>query len=338
MIGSAHHQLAALHRIIESIVDIHWVIHLTRHSIVVVVVVKHVDLRLQSSLAEGRGQMLQEGSLFFPGHIQAGTVATIERLVLRRHSIDIDAMLAESLDKLHEVLGIVAVVLRIQMAIRPMVVGLGGIQVLHLHPARAGPGRADDLHLGIDLEDFLQDGYQVILLVALQGEVPKSLRVAQRIDSAGEIAASDGHAAIADSKAPLRGKGLTQELMTVQRIHLHEIVATGIRESVSKTIHALELSCRHQADTVGTHRRRRFLNRALQGLCPIRRSGENPDVPGLGSQPKSHRKYNQILSHRKTYLTGNTYPLFYRVFNTISVISGVAPMRMGSVPPKPMLT
>ena len=158
-------------------VDIQRIVPLVGLVVVVVVVVEQHDLRLQAGLLESRTDDLQEIALVFPGHVQGHRIAVVQGLVLERDAQHFISPLLHLLDPLHEIVGIVGVVFRVQASGGPAVERVSVPLDIHLHPARAAPRGADDLHVGVDLVDLVQDREQERLLTLVDGEVRHPLLV-----------------------------------------------------------------------------------------------------------------------------------------------------------------
>ena len=62
------------------------------------------------------GASFDESCLFCPWHIEAGTIASVEGLVLRRNGIDGNTLCCKSLNEADEIVGIGLVVLGVEGA------------------------------------------------------------------------------------------------------------------------------------------------------------------------------------------------------------------------------
>ena len=239
MIGCACHQFRAFVILAEGVVDLHRIVVLIAHVVVVVVVVEDVDLRLQAGTLEGTGHALHQLSLFGPRHVARGAVGMVQRLVLGSHSMDADAFALESLDELDEILGVGVVVQGAEVTIGPRVVGTHVGQIVDLHPLGGSPGAADDLEVGIDGKDLLEDGDHVVDLIVEEGEMLEALHVAQRILGARKVVAADRDAAVAHAVARSGREGARQEVVAVLGRHLQKVVARRIGDAVAESVNRL---------------------------------------------------------------------------------------------------
>ena len=117
----------------------------------VAVVVVDDDLRVKLRRGERRAEAeLDERGLLRGGHEHARVVAGMQRLILDRNGVDPKAFGFHGLDVFHQILRVGAVELRLQTAATGVVGGL--------HPGGRGPGRAHELEVGTDREDFFEHG------------------------------------------------------------------------------------------------------------------------------------------------------------------------------------
>ena len=143
--------------------------------------IEEVYLGADTILLEGRSQLGYEWRFLLPRHVERCAVGLVERLVLRRNGIDIDALLLHGSNELNEVLGIVLTIVRIQVTVGPRVERLLGVDIRNLHPFRTSPRSSDNLHVGIDSQNLLQNRDDILSLVAVETEVIESRLVAERI-------------------------------------------------------------------------------------------------------------------------------------------------------------
>ena len=236
-------------------VDVQWIVPLVGLVVVVVVVVEEHDLRLQAGLLESRADDLQEIALVFPGHVQGHRVAVVQGLVLERYAQHFIPPLLHFLDPLHEIVGIVGVIFRIQAAGGPAVERVSVPLDIHLHPARAAPRGADDLHGRVDLVDLVQDREQERLLALMDGEVRHPLLVAPGVLVHREVRAADADADQRGAGARRGAEQFGQELRTVFLAHFQEVVAGSLGDGEAEAVHRLESLVR-EADDVRRHRGR----------------------------------------------------------------------------------
>ncbi len=188
-----HYQLRAFH-IAYTLVGVNGILLLGVPVVVVVVVVPEIYFGGKSVALERRGEHFHEVGLVPPLHNHRRAVASVERFVLRADGIDVDAVGFHGLNKLHEVVGIVLIVGRVEVAAGPC----GGVV---LHPAGCRPRRSDDFQVGVDGQYFLQNGYNIVGFIAMKGEMLESRSVAKCVDGAREVAAPYRDAGIAHSIA-----------------------------------------------------------------------------------------------------------------------------------------
>ena len=132
------------------------------NTFIVPIVVKTVDLCCESSFFEGCCKMWNKLSLFVPWHEKAGAVALVEGLVLWSNGMDVNPLLSKCLYKLYEILCICASHIGVEMSACPGVVLLQRPQILYFHPFRACPWRGNDLDIWVDVQDFFDDGDDVV--------------------------------------------------------------------------------------------------------------------------------------------------------------------------------
>ena len=236
-------------------VDVQRIAPLGRLVVVVVVVVEQQDLRLEAGLLEGRAHDFQEIALVLPGHIQGHRVAVVQGLVLERDAHHPIPPLLHFLHPLDEIVGIVGVVLRIQAAGSPAVERVSFPLDIHLHPARAAPRGADDLHGGVDPVDLVQDREQELLLALVDGEVRHPLLVAPGVLVHREVRAADADADQRRTGARGGAEEFRQKLRPVFLAHLQEVVAGSLGDGETETVDSLEGLVR-EADDVRRHRGR----------------------------------------------------------------------------------
>ena len=119
MPGTPNDKLPAVHIRVEGIVELDGIVLLVGDVVVVIIVVEAINLRLDARMGKGGSQFVHEGRLFLPRHVEAGTVASVERFVLGRDGIDWDAFGLKRLYEADKVLGIVLIVVGIERAARP---------------------------------------------------------------------------------------------------------------------------------------------------------------------------------------------------------------------------
>ena len=153
--------------------------------------------------------------------------------------MDADAFALESLDELDEILGVGVVVQGAEVTIGPRVVGTHVGQIVDLHPLGWSPGAADDLEVGIDGKDLLEDGNHVVDLIVEEGEMLEALHVAQRILGARKVVAADRDAAVAHAVARSGREGARQEVVAVLGRHLQKVVARRIGDAVAESVNRL---------------------------------------------------------------------------------------------------
>ena len=157
-----YHQFASFILICQSIKYPYRVFLLFPHVVIVPIVVKTVDLCCESSFFEGCCKMWNKLSLFVPWHKKAGAVALVEGLVLWSNGMDVNPLLSKCLYKLYEILCICASHIGVEMSACPGVVLLQRPQILYFHPFRACPWRGNDLDIWVDVQDFFDDGDDVV--------------------------------------------------------------------------------------------------------------------------------------------------------------------------------
>ncbi len=234
-------------------IDVQRVVPLVGLAVVVVVVVEQQDLRLQAGFLEGRTHDFQEVALVLPGHVQGHGVPVVQGFVLERDAHHLVTAAFHLLHPHHEVLRIIRIVLRIQAAGGPAVEGGAGTGDIHLHPARAAPRGADDLHGRIDLVDLVQDREQELLLALMDGKVRHPFLVAPGVLVHREVGAADAHADQRRAGALGGAEQLGEELRTVFLAHFQEVVAGSLGDGEAEAVHRLEGLVR-EADGVGRHR------------------------------------------------------------------------------------
>ena len=187
MIGCTYNKFLTLKfSIFIQLVDFGGIMQLTLLAVVIVIVIEKINLCREACLLEGGSHTLHEARLLVPWHIQRGTVAGVQRLILRTHRVDVDALGTHRLDKLDEVVGIGLVVTGREMAIGPTVMGREVAEAVDLHPPWTGPGSSDDFQVGIDGKNLLQHGYHIVGLVGIESEmleqvVLRSLLITERV-------------------------------------------------------------------------------------------------------------------------------------------------------------
>ena len=215
------------------------VVVLSGNAVVVVIVVKEKDLGLDTSLFKGGTDNLDEFQLVFPGHVQRHGVPLVQRFVLQGNRLDLISPFLHFLYPLDKIQGIILVMQRIQSSARPFVVtGLTCI-VVNLHPNRTTPGRTNDLHVGIDPIDFVQNGEKVLLIQRMDGKVLHPLFVAPGEFIQRKIRSADTHP---DERGPqpfLPAKDLFQKSHAVRCAHEQQIVTAGLGNGQAKTVHRL---------------------------------------------------------------------------------------------------
>ena len=236
---TAHHKFAPVHIGVERTIEVDGVVLLVADVVVVVIMVEAINLCRDACMGKGWGELVDERSLLGPGHVEAGTIALIERLILRRDGINGDALGLECLDETHKIVGVCLVMVGIERAARPRIVANAVGEALHLHPLRARPRRSHYLEVRIDGKNLLEDGDDELRLVRVQTEVLKPRLVAERILGAGEVAAANADAGIAHAVA-LGGRiGSRQEGTAVGGRHLQQVVARAVGDGISEAVHRL---------------------------------------------------------------------------------------------------
>ena len=81
--------------------------------------VEEIYLRLQAVLLKCCSQHFYEIRLLSPRDIRRRTVRFIQRFILGRHGINIYSVVFHALNKLHEIIGIRLIIIRIDMSIGP---------------------------------------------------------------------------------------------------------------------------------------------------------------------------------------------------------------------------
>ena len=269
MIGCANHQFRPFKTITQGVIHLDGIVFLRFVVIVIVVVVEDIDFCRQLVLLESGRQLLDKRCFLVPRHVERGTVSLVQRFVLRTHGIDINTLGLHGLYKLDEVFGIGLAIVRVQMPVSPRIKGSLGLQIFHLHPFRASPRSGDDLHLGIDGQNLLDDGNHIVGLIPVELEVFKSLRVAKRVFGARKVIAADRDAGIAHPVAFRLRISLLEKMSTSLRRHLQQVVTSGISEGEAEAVHTLILLCRIHLN--GGRRHRLPCN---QGGTPLSEHGE----------------------------------------------------------------
>ena len=219
---------------------VQWIICLGGDVVVIVVMVKEQDPRLQSGFPECRAySLLYEIALVLPGHVQRHRVAPVQRFILQGHSVDRVATLFHGLDPFHEVDGIVLVMVRIKATSCPAVVVLFPV-FRHLHPFRAAPRGCYYPDFRIDLEYLVQDGEEVTLVQGMDGEIVYPFPVAPGIFIHRKIRTSDADPYQGGSYSFFPAEHFLEEGGSFFGAHLEEIEASGMGDRHSETVHALE--------------------------------------------------------------------------------------------------
>ena len=205
--------------------------------VVIVVVVKEQDFRLQAGLPEGGSHNLQEIALVLPRHIQGHRVTAVQRLVLKRNVLDHIPPFLHLLDPLHEIVCIVGVVFRVQAAGSPAC-DRGTIR--DLHPNRAAPRGADDLHIGIDLVDFIENREEKLFFAIMDSKVRHSFFIAPGILVHREIRAAYAYANQRRACTFGGAEQFSQKPRTVFLTHFQKVKAGSLCNGKAKAIHRLE--------------------------------------------------------------------------------------------------
>ena len=193
-------------------IDFKRVLLLVLLAIVVVVVVEADDFRLQACTSEGGSEGgLDEVALLIPRHVERHGVAPVERLVLHGDGSDGYSRVLERLYPPNEIGGIVLVVVGVEVAAHPIVVGVLLLDIIHFHPSRATPRCTHHFQVGVDGQYLAKHGDDIVQLVGGEGEVINALYVATGVVVVGmgvEVATSYGHAYITISHSVLHAESL----------------------------------------------------------------------------------------------------------------------------------
>ena len=233
--------------------------------------VEDIDFRSEVVALECRCQFLDKRGFLICWHIKGCAVARIERLVLRAHGIDGDALTRHGIDELDEIPGIRVAVGGIEMTIGPRIVCRQVCEALHFHPFGTRPRHGNNFERRVDSEYLFQYGDDIIRFIRLQSEVVQSLCVAQRVLGAGEVVAADGDAGIAHAVTLGHGIGLFQQFVAVSGSHLEQIETRSIGDGITEAVYLL-----------------------------FRITGVNHDATGIGTGGHG----DGILDHRLGHITG----------------------------------
>ena len=179
------------------------------------------------------------------------------------------------------------VVVGVEVAAHPIVVGVLLLDIVHLHPSRATPRCTHHFQVGIDGQYLSEHGDDIVQLVGGEGEVINALYVATGVVVVGmgvEVATSYGHAHITISHSVLHAEGLTQQFLASVGRHLLEVVGCGTGDGGAEAVEGL-------VTLVGIERER-LLGRHVHPLGKVLADGgEAHGVVGCGDE-RCHSAYH----------------------------------------------
>ena len=143
--------------------------------------VKADDLCLYTLAFEHRTEcQLDEVALLIPRHVKRHRVTPVEWLVLWCHASDADTLCLKSFDPLHEVHGVILIVIRIEITTYPFVftrIRRFAMDIVHLHPYWAAPWGTHHFQIRIDRQNLFQYRNDIIHFVGSKAEILDTLGV-----------------------------------------------------------------------------------------------------------------------------------------------------------------
>ena len=275
-------------------VDVERVVLLAGDVVVVVVVVVAEDLGVDARLAECRAELLDEGQLVLPRHVERHRIALVQRLVLHRDGVDRESVLLHLGHPLHKILGVIVVIGGIETTAGPRIVGFRGVGDRALHPFGARPRRTHDLDFGIDLQNLFQHRKDAILLHGGNGEELDALPVAAGVFAHREVRAADMHADKAETGSGLGVEALPEDRRAVGLRHLQQVVARGAGDGRAETVDGLVGRRGVDRDPVGRHRDLRVVESLLrEQVVAVGRGDVGENIArhgrGIGARTGSRR-------------------------------------------------
>ena len=220
--------------------DMERIVPLGGDVVIVVIVVEQQYLGLDTCRTERRAQrLLDEVPLVLPGHVQGHGIPPVQRFILQGHGMDGIAPLLHFPNPAHKIVGVILIIHRIQPAARPAVIG-GAALFIDFHPLGTAPGRGDDLHRRIDLENLVQDREQPFLVQRMHGEVfhPRFIAPGELVHR--EIGPADAYPDQRGTQAFLPAEQFRQEGGPVRFLHQQQVVTAGLGDGQTESVHLLE--------------------------------------------------------------------------------------------------